>query len=198
MADQNPATMPEVLEMYNGNAVLDTELKTYGVRDQQTHDQAADHVRKCNALIKKRKDFFKEPKATAKQSWQNWVDLEKALIGPVEDIKKSLTKKMGVWFDAEEAKLKAEQVKLQAEMEAEAAEMNDGTDIPFVAPPMPTRPEVKGHRKVWDFEVTDFASIPDEYKLVNERALKAIATSTKGTANVPGVQFKQTSVVSVR
>jgi len=64
-------------------------------------------------------------------------------------------------------------------------------------PPAVVVPETKGTRKTWDFEVTDFAALPDEYKVANDQMLRGMAVSTKGKIDVPGVRFFQkTGIVS--
>ena len=46
-------------------------------------------------------------------------------------------------------------------------------------------------RKDWDFVVIDKKQVPEEYKIINEKALRAMAKTTKGTAQIPGVKFIQ-------
>ena len=52
-------------------------------------------------------------------------------------------------------------------------------------------------RMVWKFRVIDMAALPDQYKLVNEQMLRGLATSSKGSMEIPGVEFYQEEQLSV-
>lgn len=69
-------------------------------------------------------------------------------------------------------------------------------------PPVPehTRTDLGtlGGRTNWKARVVDFALLPDEYKLPNEPLLNNFARSTKGTRPIPGVEFYDDRVVTMR
>lgn len=71
-----------------------------------------------------------------------------------------------------------------------------------VAPPVAehTRTELGtlGGRVTWKARVLDFKLLPDEYKLPNERLLNSLAASTKGTRQVPGVEFYTDRTATIR
>jgi len=53
-------------------------------------------------------------------------------------------------------------------------------------------------RRVWTYEVTNFAKLPDEFKLPNSTKLSSLARSQQERAIVPGVRFFQESGVSAK
>jgi hypothetical protein len=53
-------------------------------------------------------------------------------------------------------------------------------------------------RKVWTFEVVDFARLPDEFKLPNEKKLGELARSLGDKAAVAGVRFHEAASVAAK
>lgn len=82
----------------------------------------------------------------------------------------------------------AAQAELQAQEAEEQASMKPHVHVPVMAN---DSPKVKGisKRKVWKARVVDFSKLPDDYKVANEKALGALARSTQGSMNIPGVEF---------
>jgi len=71
-----------------------------------------------------------------------------------------------------------------------------------VPPPVPERTRTDlgtlGGRANWKARIVDFKLLPDEYKLPNEALLNSFARSTKGTRPIPGVEFYDDHVVTMR
>jgi len=114
---------------------------------------------------------------------------------------------------AEEAEAKSKEAeqsgdeKAAQEAAAQAAIANDKavnaevTATVTTAAALPVKkamPKVKGVsvRSKWTFEVTDFQALPDQYKLPNEKALRSLATSTKGSIEIAGVRFYDEKTVA--
>lgn len=53
-------------------------------------------------------------------------------------------------------------------------------------------------RTLWRARVVDVSQVPREYLIVNEKALAALATTTKGAATIPGVEFYAEESLAVR
>lgn len=49
----------------------------------------------------------------------------------------------------------------------------------------------EGSRVMWELEVTDFAALPDEFKMVDTRALRACIKAVREGREIPGVVLKQ-------
>jgi hypothetical protein len=69
--------------------------------------------------------------------------------------------------------------------------------VPTIAPQINT-PSGVSYRDNWTAEVIDANLVPREYMVVNLQALNAVAKSTKGTLNIPGVKFVCTKVLASR
>jgi uncharacterized membrane protein YqiK len=81
--------------------------------------------------------------------------------------------------------------KVQEKAEAKAlnieskAEQIQAVKVEAYIPPI-----IGQHSRVkWFAEIIDASLVPSEYKIVNEKALNAVAQATKGTAIIPGVKF---------
>lgn len=84
-----------------------------------------------------------------------------------------------------------------AELEEEKENVETTIDVPVVASNIDTPTDVS-YRENWTAEVVDFKTLPDEYKLPNEKMLNSFAKSTKGAIPVPGVKFNMQKVVVAR
>lgn len=51
-------------------------------------------------------------------------------------------------------------------------------------------------KKVWEFEVIDESKVPNEFKIVNEKAIRAAVKA--GVRNIPGVKIYQTETLAVK
>lgn len=105
---------------------------------------------------------------------------------------------------AQAARIEAEKLKLAQE---EAAFTGTGEfDVPLntVQPPPPvpehTRTDLGtlGGRDNWKARVVDMKLLPDEFKIPDMQTLNAKAKSSKGTAVIPGVEFFNDRIVTVR
>lgn len=89
---------------------------------------------------------------------------------------------------------KAEKAETKAEIAAETADLNADRAQAIAAPEVVAAvrvPTVAGiaTKKVWKFRVTDASLVPDDYKIIDEKKLGALARAMKGTVKVPGVEF---------
>lgn len=53
-------------------------------------------------------------------------------------------------------------------------------------------------RTDWDFEVTDFAKLPDQYKLADDKKIRGVVKAMKGAVEIPGVRIYSKQTVSQR
>ena len=132
----------------------------------------------------------------------------KDFMAPLEGADRINREKMVV-FNTEHLRIRAEQEevnRLRNEAAQKEAALNGGV-ISEPVNEVVVNPELKkvstdlgtsGMRDNWVYEITDFALLSDEYKLPNTAALNALAKSTKGTRNVPGVRIYNEPVVVVR
>lgn len=91
---------------------------------------------------------------------------------------------------AEKKKLKeAEDLEKQGRREEADAKLDENTVVAPVA--REVAPTIGGvsYRKNWKMRITNPALVPDEWKLIDEKGLRAFAKSSKGRIPVPGVEF---------
>lgn len=62
---------------------------------------------------------------------------------------------------------------------------------PIPLPPIQTKVEGLGSRKVWKWRCADLDQVPRPYLMLNEKLLNSLATSTKGSQQIPGIEFYQ-------
>lgn len=60
------------------------------------------------------------------------------------------------------------------------------------------KPKGASTRQVWKARVVDPALVPNEYKIINEKALEAYAKTMKQDAKLPGVEFYAEATLAVR
>ena len=99
----------------------------------------------------------------------------------------------------ERAKLEAKAEKAAAKGDIDKADDLQAQAATVVAPVVEAaKPKVAGVNTVtrWKYRITDDKLIPREYLIVNEKILQALATSSKGSLQVPGVQFYSETDVS--
>lgn len=103
---------------------------------------------------------------------------------------------------AEAQRIEDEKLRLAREEEKLTGEHTVELGTAPSPPPVPehtrTGMGTLGGRTNWKARVVDFALLPDEYKLPNEQKLNAHARSTKGERPIPGVEFYDDRVVTMR
>lgn len=64
------------------------------------------------------------------------------------------------------------------------------TGAPLVVPTVQAVPEVEGFstRKDWSFVIEDASKIPDEYKVIDEKKIRAVVKALKDQCKIPGVR----------
>lgn len=104
-----------------------------------------------------------------------------------------------------EAQAKADQEKLDRATKAEAAgdhhRVEDILDAPaiFTPPPPLAAPKAKGFstRMDWDFEVTNAAIVPIEYRMLDLSKIRGVVKAMKAETRIPGIRvFEKPVAVS--
>ena len=163
-------------------------------------------IAKCRkAITEKRVEYVKPIRGHLDQVNKAFDDF----LAPFNDAEKMTKAKVQAYQDdvtrrtAEAKRIEDEKFRLaQEEAKLSGGEITVPLGTAPTPPPAPTiiRTEsatVSG-RDNWKARVLDFKIIPDEYKLPNEQMLNALARSTKGKAQVPGVEFFNDRTLTVR
>jgi len=123
----------------------------------------------------------------------------KGITGKIDDAKKAVMDKYRPALDqlAEAEKVISEGMgSYVKEANARMAKQDEAGLVPENLIPM-----VKGItvRENWVAVVENEAMVPEDYKVIDTKALNKIATATKGAMDIPGVRFeKKESVVGAR
>ena len=156
------------------------------------------------AMEAKRKDYL----APFQEHVKEVNDTYKLLMAPVE-LADEVTRSKVTNFNREQERIKAEQEKINARrMEAaqKEAALNNGEikeSIILVEVIQPVKKVIadlasSGMRANWTYEVTDFAALPNEYKLPNTSMLNSLAKSIKDSRTIPGLRIYNDPTLAVR
>lgn len=135
----------------------------------------------------------------------------KADAAPVEEAEQIIRTKVAVYYREKQEAARSEQARLrklaekrQERAAAKAEARGEEPPAPIIPTPVVTAPAkttrtAEGSvtvRKVWRFEVVDPTQVPDEYKVVNEKAIGAVVKA--GVRTIPGVHIYEAEEVAVR
>ena len=165
------------------------------------------------AIIRKGIRLVQEIRKRILAPFRAKVDIINAAFGdiirPLEEADRLTAGKVTA-FDQEQRRKTAEAKRIEDEKyrlaQEEATLKNGEITVPLdtvqAPPPVPEHVRTElgtlGGRSNWKARVVDFKLLPDEYKLPNETLLNSFARSTKGTRPIPGVEFYDDRVVTVR
>lgn len=191
-------------DSYRGAA---NELKAIKSKAKQLDEQRKSLTAPLDDLKKRIMDLFRGPLDMLTQAESS---IKRAMI-TYEDDQERIRREEEARIREEQRKEQERLRKLAEENERKAAEAREsGNDAKAAqyearaeeqitrAQTTPTavvladaRPKVAGIStiEVWHARVTDAAQIPRDYMIPNLDALEKIAKATKGTINIPGVEF---------
>lgn len=177
------------------------------VKDPETATAATDDLAIISGYLKtvdaRRKDML--------QPFRDYIDGVNALCKEIaEPLNKAdaITRKKLLAYkqELEERQRKQEEINrkrleaAQAEAELKNGEISESVNLVEVTEAPTTIHanigDVSG-RKAWHYEVVDFALLPDEYKLPNDRMIKAAISSSKGQKQIPGIKIWQEESLTV-
>lgn len=123
----------------------------------------------------------------------------KKFTGPIKDFKaaEDALKAAIIAYDQEQWRLK-QQKALEVAKAVERGDSEAAHAALVLASDVPEKIEGVSNTKRWTVEIVDKAAVPDQYKVVDEKALLEVARATNGNAAVPGVRFVQVAGLSVR
>lgn len=193
--------------------VMNVVAVEINVVDQNSYEKANRHIAHLQAVRKDVVNLFAESKQNAAAAHKAICAAEKKMLEPVDTCIAALKGSTQRWYTAEQARIKAEEDRKRREAEelAKLAEEAEATgdvetaqeavvEAAMAEANVTVMPKVAGTsmREVWKAEITDINAVPREYMIVNQAALDAVARSTKGTLNIPGVKFVKTYVNATR
>jgi hypothetical protein len=165
-------------------------------------------------------EFFKDSKENAHRAWKAICANEGKFTDRL-DMAKENAKSAIVRYDNEQAAIRRkEQARLQAIADEQARKEKERLEkqaeklktperkealleqaaqvTAAVVELSPDKSETKGRTTRWQWRCKDFTAVPDSYKMLNEKMLNGIATSTKGALEVPGIEFYPEYSVTIK
>lgn len=201
---------PELLQLYQQAASLLQFAKARVITTNEDLKPAADDlaiIAICKKAMAARKtELYGPKKAALDQFSQAFNDLmfpvleaDRITKGQVNDFGNEQRRKAATLQRIEDEKLRL--AKEEAALNGTGEHTQElGTAV--VPPPVPERTRTDlgtlGGRTNWKARVVDFKALPDEYKLPNESMLNSFARSTKGKRPIPGVEFYDDHIVTMR
>lgn len=156
----------------------------------------ADHLAKCETLLKGSITAFQQEQArvaaAAEQERRRLEQLERERQAEEQRNAEALLQQ------AEEAAAAGDTATAEA-LESQAMAVQEvAAPIAVAAYVAPEKPRGAAVRKIWKARVIDAALVPEEFKIINEKALDAYAKSMKEDAKLPGVEFYSEDSLAIR
>jgi len=195
------------------------------ISDQEGYQLAADNLKAVKNKAKELEDLRMSMTRPLDDSKKKIIDLFKPADNLLKQVKDRICSAMLTFQQAEDKRLAEERKKLaeqalKEEQEIKAAhaqraqEALDAGDMETaeyeiarsentVVKPIEigaARATSAMTKKIWKYRIVDFAAIPDQYKILNEAVVGAIARNEKSRnqTNIPGIEFFQENTLAVR
>lgn len=195
------------------------------IATDEDYKSAAEALTTIKTRMKAVQDYWKEPKAKAAAAHKEICGREKEMLSVLTEAENTVKKAMRIYVEQKEAERRKaeEEERKRREAEAEAllnsaiaAEENGHDDYAaqqlekaeeVTSAPIAEAPKPKADgiavRKVWKARVVDESKVPVSIggtvvRPVDMSALNAVARTTKGEINVPGVEFYEDTVIAAR
>ena len=184
-----------------GSEIL-AEAKALEVTNKVEYDIGIAYERAADDLGKAIVEHHKDMKQKAHEAHKAVVAAEKKLLNPVREARRIIKGKTTKWYVDEERKREAaarkaaeeaqerkldEAEKLEAQGDHEAAEVLLNAPEPIVQAEEIETPV--HYRDNWKARVVETKLVPKEYWMINEALLDQVAKKSKGSAEIPGVEF---------
>lgn len=198
------------------------------IKTQDDYEAAADVLKDVKRLQKKVKEYWEPLRVAAKKSYDSILEKKKQMAEPLDKAEKALKGAMASFADELERKRRAreEAMRRAAEMESErmmneaiaAEEAGDKAgaeaameeavvmgDVAATGKVIGSAPKAKGvsQSKTWRIVSIDADKVPIkvgavEIRPVDQAAVMRLIKESKGTVQIPGVQYEETVQISVR
>jgi len=194
-------------------------LRAIDVKDQASYESVADIRKTVNAKIKELDAERKGITGPIDLAKKKVMDLFRKPTDICKEIVKTCDVLMIAWTDLQEKKRKDEQDRLDRAAEKKRLELEvkaktlreegkeDKADrveekatevIAPIAAPRVEKPQGVHYTAKWYGDVTDFALLSDEYKIINQPMINKIMQATKGTISILGVKARSEKIVNSR
>ena len=218
------ATIEEQLEK-SGAAAVQT-AKAFMITSQDDYEQGAKYLTGIKTRMKQITEYWKPAKEAADKAHKQLVAKEKQMIEPLKEAEGIIKRKMlnhqqaveraRREAEAEARRRQEEEAQRLLEQAVQAEEKGDDQQAAInmamaeMVSEMPAAPVIQtptaqgtSIRKTWKAKVVDEKLVPAyfngmELRTINMAVLNSLAKTTKGTMQIPGIQFYEDSSLSVR
>jgi hypothetical protein len=218
-----PIDAQSAIECQKKSSDLSFQAKNLEIKNQNDYEFGATLLKSVKGLAKIAESARKTITDPIDVARKAAMDLFRPVMESLESDEKIIKNKM-LTYAAEQEKIRQEQErKLRIEAEekarkererleerarkaaesgkaAKAEELQQAAaEVQAVAPVLAPRVEkVIGvsTKTIWKARVKDIAIVPREYMVVDESALNKVAQATKGSLNIPGVEFYSEQVLA--
>lgn len=209
-------------EIERGIQEVETAAKGIVVGSNEERIYAMEFLRRIKSQKAAIVNFFSEPKQKAHDAWKSIVSREKFFTNRIDRAEQIIKKEITLFDDEQERIRRERQAKLQAEADEKARKERERLEKraaglktlekkeealraaeEVVAPVVHVEPEIEktegeARQTVWKARIVDVDKIPREYMIPNEKAINAVARSTKGQIAIPGVEIYSENILKVR
>lgn len=164
------------------------EISQKKITNDEEYKKTGEWLKKVKQTQKLVDDTFEEEKKRKYREYKAVQEKIKELKKPLVQVETVVKNLRIEWkLDQEKKLLEQKQALLEVADEKDKAEIMSIDE---------KQPEVEGiyHVELWDFEIVNKDKIPDEYKVVDEKKIRAVVRAMKENTNIPGIRvFKKLS-----
>ena len=216
----------KIEEVEKKSAELATQVEKIVIANQTDYETAAEFLKRIKGQQAEISETFDPIIKKAHETHQESLAQKAKYFVPLKDAEGKIKKLMVDYTAAQELKAKVEQKRLQDIADAEAkkqqkildekiarAEASGKTEkveeliekkenvipiiVPVIAPQINT-PSGISYKDNWKAIIIDANIVPREWCVPDEKSLNAFAKSSKGTKQIPGVEFKCEKILNSR
>lgn len=222
------AVQPVEQELNDETALVVQQAKNVVVTTDAQYAAAAEMTKTVKQVAKRVKEYWEPLRVAAKATYDGVLGRKKEMLDPLEGAEKILKGKMSTYSVEKERKRKAQEeamrrlaaqeVERKLEEAAAAEEAGDTAGVEYAMAEAEVMEGVSSNgsitaqapkaagvsqSKMWKITDIDSAKVPVifggiEIRPVDERMVMRLIKESKGTIQIPGVQYEESVAISVR
>lgn len=221
-------SVPTEVKLQREVSQIEKQAKSIEVSTDEGYESAAAFVKEVKRRQKMVKEFFEPMRVKAKAAYDEVLGRKNEMTKPLEAAEKILKGKMSAYVTEKERQRKAQEERMRrlaaeeserklreavaAEAEGKAdecesalteAELMGTVAVTGTVAPQPVKAAGISVSRDWKITAVNSAKVPTifngvEIRPVDERAVLRLIKASKGTIQIPGIRYEETSTISVR
>ena len=226
--DMKEALPEQERELGREVSAIEQHAASIVIQSDEDYAAASTFARNIKSAQKKVKDYWEPMRVSTYNAYKSVTDHKKQMTDPLDKAESIIKRKMSVYQMEVERKRREEEERLrrlaQEEMDrklAEAAKAEAKGDVygaefamaeaeaidnmaaTMTYQPVSQKPAGISHTKSWEIKSIDLRKLPDEFngvalKIPDTKAIMNLIKASKGSIQIPGVEFEETISISVR